>query len=117
MIYLNSENFVLQQEQHQFLIPYLVLWHMNGKNGNQRAKDCHSIMYTLCYGLSQLCNWMQTDNAIFLHQSNLNQDGLDTVRQMGGSCSRRVANNLINNLAKSHQNKVSEIIHQAIEYQ
>ena len=27
MIHRNSENFVLQQEQHQFLIPYLVLWH------------------------------------------------------------------------------------------
>ena len=34
-----------------------------------------AILYTLCFGLSQVCNWLQTDNAIFLHQSNLNQHG------------------------------------------
>ena len=27
-----------------------------------------AILYTLCFGLSQVCNWLQTDNVIFLHQ-------------------------------------------------
>ena len=40
-----------------------------------------AILYTLCFGLTQVCNWLQTDNAIFLHHSNLTQHGLDTVRQ------------------------------------
>ena len=38
------------------------------KPNQQRAV---AIVHTLCYGLSQVCNWLQTDNAIFLHQSNL----------------------------------------------
>ena len=41
-----------------------------------------AILYALCFGLNQVSNWLQTDNAIFLHQSNLNQHGLDTVRQI-----------------------------------
>lgn len=43
-----------------------------------------SVLYTLYYGLSQVCNWLQSDNTLFLHHSNFNQDGLDTIRQMGG---------------------------------
>ena len=69
-----------------------------------------AILYTLCFGLSQVCNWLQTDNAIFLHQSNLNQHGLDTVRQMGGSCCRRLAGNLLNHLSNSNHQKISELI-------
>ena len=38
-----------------------------------------AILYTLCFGLSQVCNWLQTNNAIFLHQSNLNQHGLGSA--------------------------------------
>ena len=34
-------------------------------------------VYTLCYGLNQVCNWLMTENVIFLHQSNLNQYNLD----------------------------------------
>ena len=76
-----------------------------------------AILYTLCFGLSQVCNWLQTDNAIFLHQSNLNQHGLDTVRQMGGSCCRRLAGNLLNHLSNSNHQKISELINDAIQHQ
>ena len=76
-----------------------------------------AILYTLCFGLSQVCNWLQTDNSIFLHQSNLNQHCLDTVRQMGGSCCRRLAGNLLNHLSNSNHQKISELINDAIQHQ
>ena len=76
-----------------------------------------TILYTLCFGLSQVCNWLQTDNAIFLHQTNLNQHGLDTVRHMGGSCCRRLAGNLLNHLSNSNHQKISEVINDAIQHQ
>ena len=76
-----------------------------------------AIVYTLCYGLSQVCNWLQTDNAIFLHQSNLNQHGLDTVKQMGGSCCRRLAGNLLKHLSNSNHQTISELIAEAIQHQ
>ena len=64
-----------------------------------------------------VCNWLQTDYAIFLHQSNLNQHGLDTVRQMGGSCCRRLAGNLLNHLSNSNHQKISELINDATQHQ
>lgn len=73
------------------------------------------VLYTLCYGLSQVCNWLQSDNTLFLHHSNFNQDGLDTIRQMGGSCSRRFCNEMINSLSDSNPKKISEMIDQAIK--
>ena len=76
-----------------------------------------AIVYTLCYGLSQVCNWLQTDNAIFLHQSNLNQHGLDTVKQMEGLCCRRLAGNLLKHLSNSNHQTISELIAEAIQHQ
>ncbi|XP_015768507.1 PREDICTED: uncharacterized protein LOC107347149 [Acropora digitifera] len=72
-----------------------------------------AILYKLCFGLSQVCNWLQTDDAVFLHQSDLNQQDLDTVRQMGGSCCRRLAGNLLNHLSNSNHQKISELINDA----
>ena len=76
-----------------------------------------AILYTLCFGLSQVSNWLQTDNAIFVHHSNINQHGLDTVRQMGESCCRRLAGNLLNHLSNSNHQKISELINDAIQHQ
>ena len=76
-----------------------------------------AILYKLCFGLSQVCNWLQTDDAVFLHQSDLNQQDLDTVRQMGGSCCRRLAGNLLNHLSNSNHQKISELINDAIQHQ
>ena len=41
-----------------------------------------AIIYKLCYGLSQDCNWLQTDHALFLKDSDLNQRGLEAQREM-----------------------------------
>ena len=74
-----------------------------------------AMLYMLCFGLSQVCNWLQTDCNWL--QSNLNQHGLDTVRQMGGSCCRRLAGNLLNHFSNSNHQKISELINDAIQHQ
>ena len=33
-----------------------------------------AIIYKLCYGVSQVCNWLQTDHALFLKESNLTKE-------------------------------------------
>ena len=57
-----------------------------------------AIIYKLCYGLSQVCNWRQTDHAVFLKQSNLNQDGIELQHVMGSSCCRHTVNRIYNEL-------------------
>lgn len=76
-----------------------------------------AIIYKLCYGLSQVCNWLQTDYALFLKDSNLNQRGLEAQREMGNSCCRRRVNILHAELAESNTNKMGELISEAIKEQ
>ncbi|KAL9974746.1 hypothetical protein ACROYT_G011827 [Oculina patagonica] len=76
-----------------------------------------AIIYKLCYGLSQVCNWLQTDHALFLKESNLNQQGLQAEREMGNSCSLRKVNTLYQELAESNSKKIGELISEAIENQ
>ena len=76
-----------------------------------------AIIYKLCYGLSQVCNWFQTDHALFLKESNLNQKGLEAEREMGNSCRRRKITTLYAELAGSNGNRVDELISEAIKHQ
>ena len=76
-----------------------------------------AIIYKLCYGLSQVCNWLQTDHALFLKDSNLNQRGLEAQREMGNSCCRRRVNILHAELAESNTNMIGELISEAIKEQ
>ena len=76
-----------------------------------------AIIYKLCCGLSQVCNWLQTDHALFLKDSNLNQIALEAQREMGNSCCRRRVNILHAELAQSNTNKIGELISEAIKEQ
>ena len=76
-----------------------------------------AIIYKLCYGLSQVCNWLQTDHALFLKDSKLNQRGLEAQREMGNSCCRRRVNILHAELAESNTNMIGELISEAIKEQ
>ena len=73
-----------------------------------------AIIYKLCYGLSQVCNWLQTDHALFLKDSNLNQRGLEAQREMGNSCCRRRVIIIPAELAESNTNKIGELISETI---
>ena len=39
-------------------------------------KQIVSILYQLCYGLSEKCNWFECDNTVVLKDYHLNQQGL-----------------------------------------
>ena len=39
-------------------------------------KQIVTILYQLCYGLSQNCNWFEWDDAVVLKDCHLNQQGL-----------------------------------------
>ena len=49
-----------------------------------------SILYQMCYGLSQKCDFFQQDNGFFLKFSHLTDEGLKTQRNLGTSCSSRI---------------------------
>lgn len=44
-----------------------------------------AMLYQLCYGLSQKCNWYQCDHAVFLKDCHLNQQGLSAERLVGST--------------------------------
>ena len=39
-------------------------------------KQIVAILYQLCYGLSEKCNWFECDNTVFLKDYHLSQQGL-----------------------------------------
>ena len=50
-----------------------------------------STLYQLCFGLSQMCNFLQKDNAIFMISENLNKQAVNTQRPLGLACSSQTA--------------------------
>ena len=42
------------------------------------SKRTVAILYQLCFGLSQKCNFSQEDNGLFLQFCNLSQTGIET---------------------------------------
>jgi len=84
---------------------------------HSNTKRTVAIIYKLCYGLSQVCNWSQTDHALFLEESNLHQKGLEAERETRNLCSRRKITTLYAELAGGNWNKVNELISEAIKHQ
>ena len=68
-----------------------------------------AILHKLCY-----CNWLQTDNAVFLKHSNINQEGLETEKAMGSSCSRSKVDQMIMGMSQKAPFKIDEIVKQAV---
>ena len=73
-----------------------------------------AIIYKLSYGLSQVCNWFQTDHSIFLKQANVNNEGLEIEQVMRGSCSKSKVNSIITVMSKNASEKINEIVNKAI---
>ena len=44
-----------------------------------------TILYQLCYGLSEKCDWFKCDDAVFLNDYHLNQQGLVLSISQGAS--------------------------------
>ena len=60
------------------------------------------ILYQLCYGLSQKCNWFECDHAVFLKDCHLSQQGLSAEHVIGSSCNRQEANETLATLVAAH---------------
>lgn len=80
---------------------------------NLNKKRTVSIIYKLCYCLSQQCNPLQVDHGLYLHSSHLNQEGVDTENQLGNSCCRRSVTNSLNSLAENHKQNLEAFLEDA----
>ena len=61
-----------------------------------------SIIYKMCYSLSQQCNIMQIDQSLYLDSSNIDKEGLETQHQLGNTCSRKTTDRVMAVLAEQH---------------
>ncbi|XP_044179684.1 uncharacterized protein LOC114949318 [Acropora millepora] len=68
------------------------------------------MLYQLCYGLSQNCNWYQCDNAVFLKDCHLNQQGLSAERLVGSTCNRQNTNEILHHLSSGNARSINELI-------
>lgn len=74
-----------------------------------------SMIYKMCYCLSQLCNIMQVDHALYLNSNCVNQEGMDTEYQLGNTCSRKTKNLKLNMLSDNHQKNLENFFSEAIK--
>ena len=74
-----------------------------------------AILYQLCFGFSQKCNFFQEDNGLFLKFCNVTQSVLETQRQLGTSCSSKVITRNRSSLAKVNQKQCNDAITEAIQ--
>ena len=62
-----------------------------------------SLIYNLCYCLSQTCNPLQMDHALHLRSNLINQESIETEHIMGYTCSKRTLNNVMHKMSVSSQ--------------
>ncbi|CAB4023398.1 Hypothetical predicted protein [Paramuricea clavata] len=74
-----------------------------------------SIIYTMCYCRSQMCNVMQVDNALYLNSNRMTQEGIDTQYRMGHTCSRKTSNIIRSQLSQNHEESLKSFFNQAIQ--
>ena len=74
-----------------------------------------SIIYTMCYCRSQMCNVMQVDNALYLNSNRMTQEGIDTQYRMGHTCSRKTSNIIRSQLSRNHEESLKSFFNQAIQ--
>ena len=74
-----------------------------------------NILYEICYGKSQKCNFLQKDHGLYLRMNHITQEGLDTERRIGNTvCSRTVSNELTR-LSNDNLGNVKAAVQEAIE--
>ena len=74
-----------------------------------------NIIYTICFGLSQKCNFVQKDFSASLLTENVNRPALDTARRFGVTCARETERLLETSSITAYEQKVDEIINRAID--
>ena len=74
-----------------------------------------SIIYTMCYCRSQMCNVMQVDHALYLNSNRMTQEGIDTQHRLWHTCSRKTSNRVHNQLSQSHDESIKIFFQEAIQ--
>ena len=82
----------------------------NAKRNKDIEKLTVNIIYTLCYGLSQKCNFMQKDLSLFLMSENLNRPALDTARKLGVTCTGTTGRSHMCNTVAAYEHEIDEVI-------
>ena len=73
-----------------------------------------NIIYTLCFGLSQKCNYLQKNFSSFLMSENLSRPALSTARRLGIACSDRSHRTHESRLLADYKNEIDGVIQDAI---
>lgn len=82
---------------------------------NLNKKRVVSFIYNMCYCLSQVCNPLQIDHALYLKRRHINQEGLETKQILGHTCARRTADSIIHTIAQQHYQSFRDFVNDAIE--
>ena len=79
-------------------------------------KRAVSVIYNLCYCLSQACNTLQTEHALYRRSCNINQERMETQHMMGLSYAKRTLNTIAKLLSENHGKLFKHFIEDAIEH-
>ena len=90
------------------------IWQTEQRIGLNRKKVV-SVIYQLCFGLSQRCNFMQKDNTIFMMSENMNKEALNTQPQLGLACSSQTAYRHLHSIESSYKRTIENAIENAID--
>ena len=73
---------------------FILSWMTSSRHSEERTllnqRRTVVILYQLCFGYSQKCNFFQEDNGLFLKVGNLSQSGIKTQWQLGTSVASKV---------------------------
>ena len=101
------------------LFPNTMLAAVSSSRHSQKRIDLNekrivTLIYNMCYCLSQQCNILQLDHALYLHSSHISQEGIDTENQMGNTCCRRTMDPNLNSLATQSLKHLNSFLLEAI---
>ena len=69
---------------------------------NQNKILTVTLIYKLCFGLSQQANYLQRDNTIFMLTNNINKEAMNTERSLGPACSRSSGYRFLHSIEKKN---------------
>ena len=73
------------------------------------------IIYKMCYGKSQKCNYMQKEHGLYLKFNHLTQEGIDTEFKLGNSVCRKTVSNEVTRMALLNKIEVDKAVTTAIQ--
>ena len=87
----------------------------NEKRKSDIEKLAINVIYILCYGLSQKCNFMQKDFSLFLMSENANTAAFDTARRLGVTTTAATGRTFEANAIAAYEKEIDEVIDNAIK--